>query len=774
MKDKLVILLDKPLKDEAEDVFLNELLDQADVPRSTDVIISNINVVTDCVDLNTAKVIVAHGNKALDFLLGISSIRTNRGKKLYTDKYDCTIIPTLSIGDTIKSKKLVVDKRYILSDLRTAKGLFIQEKKEIHNYMCVDLNDKEAFDRLMKKLKTLDLFSFDIEAHEEPSWNVQKAKLLGVGFSWKVGTGVYVVMQDQHKVTDKAIFDYRINELRNVLENNAEKIAHNCSYELLRLAAIPGIDINIKNLIWDTILMHHLYDENSRHGLDNLSGEYAPDLDSYKDESTVFVPKQGGSFTKVPTPILARRCAADCDLTLRLFLYLKDKLKEQNLLPLYNQIVMPHRFTLTGGEKRGVKIDRKELERIDPIIKSRKDEAFKNLVELLGKPDFNPGSGQQVLKVMEEQVPKSLLDTLERASKDSPNPSTNEDNMLILADHGYKFPSLLIKYRQLAKLYSTYIEGTLKRLTDEDTLHTSYKVFGTVTGRLSSSNPNLQNIPTNAKLLDEYKLPSDISIRKLFVPRDGYKFIVSDGSQMELRLLAVMSQDPLLIKTFKEGGDIHTLTGLEIIPGARDIQKEYNAAIEIDQEKKLKHTLELEAKWSGIRRVAKEVNFGIAYGRGAKALGESLKISRMEAQHFLDAFMEKYIGVYSWIQQTKGFAKVNGYVLNLFGRRRRLLDINSPVQCKKNEAERQAINSPIQGSAAECTAIVNIRIDREIKKRGLDAHFVLNIHDELVHEVHEDIAEEVKEIVTNCWLEPIPRVNVPLDISVEVGHQWEH
>jgi DNA polymerase-1 len=760
MKSYLTILLEKEFVTLEEKEFFEQIINQSGIQKSSQIIISNISTISK-EDLMKSKIIIASGNATLEYLLGIKKIRSNRGKKLYSEKYDCKVIPTLSIAETLNSKKKLVDQRFIISDLTTAYNLFTEVEKVNHNYVVISGTDREGFDRLITKLHTLDIFSFDIEVDEAENWDVGKANLLGIGFSWKIGTGVYVVMRDQWTPIPKEEYDYRIFKFKELFENLAQKIAHQCGYEIFRLQGIANI--KCKNLLWDTLIMHHLWDENKRHGLDQISDEVAPDLARYKEESEAFLPRADCSFIHIPTLLLGRRCCGDSDLTLRLATMLKPELEKQNLMPLYQQIAMPHRYVLTAGEIRGVRIDIDELNRIDPIIAKKRDTVLTKIRTKFNNPKFNPRSWKQIQDKILELVPQPSLNGLELA--DDGKPRTHEANLTILANRGFDFSKDLIYYKQLAKLHSTYIEGIRKRLHPGNILNTSYLVHGTVTGRLSSRDPNLQNMPTDSKLSDDYGLPIDISIRKLFIPREGYKFIVSDGSQMELRILATITQDPLLIKTYKEGGDVHEVTALEIIPGSREIHRQLQA----DPENKL-----LINKWDAIRRIAKTVNFGIVYGCKPKKLASELGISFREAQIFLENFMEKYPGVYIWIQQTIGFAKRTGYVPNLFGRKRRLIEINSPIEWKREEAERQGINSPIQGSAGDCTAIANIRIMNEVQKRNLDMHFLINVHDELVHEVHESCVKEGEDIVRRGWLDPIPRVTVPLDVSIEVGDRWQH
>lgn len=766
------VLVDRPPASEDEISHLQQLWNETSLNAD------NIRILGTCPDveikewLKNRKVILLLGEASLEFVLGLSAkvLKVARGKTLYSDTYKSKVVVSFSPYQLIPkankktgvSEKEVIrvvnDKRMFISDVQVATHLLTREEGR-HRYETIFEQDEEKFERLMNKIETLDIVSVDIEADEEESWDVALTKILGIGFSWIVGTGVYVVLRDQTRDLDPKIFEYRVKRIKAVLENpKIKKIIHNCNYEVQRMRGMFNIEIfNLE----DTMLIHHLIDENARHGLDDLSHGYSPDLAGYKEESEIFLAgEKNKKFSKIPTGILARRCAADCDLALRLYLSLYPELQNQQLEPLYKQIVMPHRTVLTDGEIVGTRVDIDELNRIDPIILEKVESLKKSLRDLVGDSNFNPGSPKQV-----QEIFKGLGVPLEY-NQETGNAITDVDHVKEIIEKTHNpFAVQLLKYRQFSKLHSTYIVGLRERLLPGAIIHTSYLVHGTVTGRLSSQNPNLQNIPTDVKMIDEYELPPDISIRKLFIPRDGYKFIVADGSQMELRLLACLSRDEKMTEVFMNDGDIHTLTAFAIIPGTEDLYKRL---------KEDPHNEELKAKWGKIRATAKNINFGIAYGRQAPSIAAELKISVQEAQSFLDGFFAMYPGVYRWVNQTIGFAKANGYVTNLFGRRRRLPDLYSPNKWKRAEAERQAQNSPIQGSAADVTAIANIRSTKLFKENNIRGGFRLNIHDELVYECHDGDLEQGVELINKGWLNPIPRLSVPLKVQVEVGTKWQH
>ena len=707
------------------------------------------------------KFILALGTDSIEQLTGIAKlkIKSNRGKVLFSEKFSCKVIPTFDISGVFKCKTPETHLRMFLSDINFAVAQ--SEKQEYkHNYYVLAAGDIEGFDRFIAKISAEPKWSYDIESHEEESFDVAFTKILGIGFSWKVFTGVYVILQDRWTLLPEEEYKYKIGKLKELFANKAEKIAHNGKYDGGRL--LQKLDIYVNNFTFDTMLAHHLNDENIRHSLDEISDSVV-DLSSYKAESEAFLPKQGASFTNIPTAILAKRCCSDADLTLRLEQVLRPKLQEQKLWTLFSKIVMPHQECLAKGERRGVLIDMEELHRIEPIIVQKIGELEINISKLIGKPigkkkdEFNPGSWQQVSALFEE-LHLDIPDEFKKAD----GTSKTDIECLEAIKHQHAFPMLLAKYRQLNKLLSTYIIGIRERVNANGIIHTSYLVHGTTTGRLSSRNPNLQNIPTDQLLSEEYGL-ENISIHRLFIARPGYKLLTSDASQIELRMLAVLSQDPIIMQAYRNNEDVHTITALAIIPGAAGIRDRAKSPNATDSEKD---------RWDLCRKNAKTVNFGIIYGRGPGNLAQQLGVSFREAKSFIDGFFEKYSGAYTWMQQSIGQCKRVGYVENLFGRRRRLLNINSPNQGLQAEAQRQCLNAPVQGSAADCTAIANIRISRLFEENNIDGGFILNVHDELVYEVREDHVEKAQELIRKGWLDPISKVNIPLDISMGVADRW--
>jgi DNA polymerase I len=713
---------------------------------------------------HSPKVILTLCPQLLEKLIGISSIKSPRGKILFSEKYNCNILTTLDInklgkkGKTFDNNKYQIDKRLVLSDFS-----FAQEKsKKVvykHSYVCIQPYDIESFDRFIKKISSQETWSFDIEVEEDEFFRIENSSILGIGFSWKSGTGVYVVLQDKKEKLSKEYSEYVINKLKTLFSNNSKKIAHNGKYDVGRLLGVLNIKTN--NFYFDTMLAHHILDENRRHGLDDISTGVS-DLSSYKHESEAFLPSKNSPYSVIPTSVLAKRCCADADLTLRLGeTEEKDLLRYDKLHSLFNQIIMPHQDLIMRGELRGVLIDIQELHRIEPIIKMKMDTFEAEVYDAIGEK-INLNSPKQLIAIFN----KLKLNIPDDCITDTGNISTDQETLNLIKDQ-HPFCSKLVRYKQLKKLYSTYIVGISKRLDQNNIIHTSYKLHGTVTGRLSSSSPNLQNIPTDQKLSEEYKL-DNISIHKLFIARPGYKFITTDASQIELRLLAVLSKDPILMQAYRDNKDLHTLTAINIIHGASQVYNEYLL-------KKAEDPLydgHLAAKWTLFRKQAKTVNFGISYGKQAKSLAEELGISKKQAQNFIDNFFDKYQGVYQWMQETIGACKRTGYVENVFGRRRRLTDINSPVQWTRSEAERQCINSAVQGSAADVTAIANIRIDRLFKENNIDGGFILNVHDELVFEVNENQVDLASSLCQKGWKDPIFGIDVPIDISLNSGSSW--
>lgn len=418
----------------------------------------------------------------------------------------------------------------------------------------------------------------------------------------------------------------------------------------------------------------------------------------------------------------------------RLWKYIKTKLEEKGLSKVYYDIELPLTEVLADMEIRGVKVDRERLLEIRRDIDSRIRSITQEIYETAGMK-FNINSPRQLAFVLFEKL------GLPPIKKTKTGYSTDIEVLETLSEY-HRLPALLIEYRQLSKLKSTYVDGLLSVINPETgRVHTTYNQTAVVTGRLSSSEPNLQNIPIKG---DYGKL-----LRGVFIPEKGYKMVSFDYSQIELRVLAELSKDEILLDAFRKGEDIHTSTAISVFQVAKE---------EVTSE---------------LRRKAKVVNFGIIYGMSPYGLSKELGISVEEAKRFIDLYFERYRGVREFIESTISEAKKKGFVRTYFGRIRPIPEFYSPRKDERELAKRIAINTPIQGTSAEIIKIAMRKVYDFIRERDFDAHMVLQIHDELVFEVREKLVdsfvEEVKEIMENV----VPEFEVPLVVDVHVGDSWD-
>lgn len=415
-----------------------------------------------------------------------------------------------------------------------------------------------------------------------------------------------------------------------------------------------------------------------------------------------------------------------------------NSLKENDLMKIYEDIELPVTRILAEMENVGIILDVDKLKGVAEFVQNQLNIALLNIKENLGVgDDFNPNSPKQIAAYLYDKL--QLTGTKKTKSGFSTDEDALKDLLVNYPEHFDKINSIL-KYREISKLNSTYTINLLEYLEEDGRIHTEYKQTGTATGRLSSSNPNLQNIPQRgewAKIL-----------RKSFVSKEGYSFLSLDYSQIELRVLAHLSQDKNLVRAFNENVDVHDMT-------ARNIFHIDNNA-EVD---------------SDMRRMAKAVNFGIVYGLSAFGLARDIKVTQKEAKQFIEGYNELYVGVFHYMNNIKADAHLNGYSQTIHGRKRYIRDINSRNANLKNRAERMAINAPIQGSAADIIKLAMIKCNDYIKKENVDAKMVLQIHDELIFEVNDNIIDEFREKITNL-MENADQLSVPLIVNSEVGKNW--
>lgn len=592
-----------------------------------------------------------------------------------------------------------------------------------HSYYLVD-NDM-AISSLAMELSMQKEFCFDTET---TGLNVREADILGIAFSWKAHEGYYLpISQDREEALKQ------LEKLRGVFSNPSIcKIGQNLKFDILMLRQYG---IQVEGPKFDTMIAHHLLHPELKHNMDYLSEVYLQYRPVSIDSLIGARGKNQGNMKDIDINEVKEYACEDADVTFQLMSILRKELEEAKLDTFFQEVEMPLMDVLADMEERGVTIDLEVLKETAIDLEKRLATIEAQIIEMAGK-EFNISSPKQVGEI--------LFDHMEIEAKASKTKtgqySTSEENLQKLRDK-HPIISLILEQRGLKKLLSTYVYALPELVDKEDgRLHTSYNQAVVVTGRLSSSNPNLQNIPIRD---DEGRV-----MRKAFVPGEKEWFFFSaDYSQVELRLMAHLSQDEHLLSAFKRGEDIHSATASRVF----DVSLE-----EVDGD---------------MRRKAKTANFGIIYGISAFGLAERLTISRTEAKDIIDGYFENFPGVKAFMESCIASARDNGYVETLSGRRRYLPDIDSRNAVVRGVAERNAINAPIQGTAADLIKIAMVAIQKEFKSRNLKSKMLLQVHDELNFEVHPAELEEVKALVVEK-MESAYQLSVPLVVETGVGKNW--
>jgi len=592
-----------------------------------------------------------------------------------------------------------------------------------HEYILV--NTKEKQEALAAQLSTRTSFCFDTES---TGLDANLADIVGLSFSFEKGKAYYIPTPADRQQAQEVI-----NIFKPILENDQiEKIGQNIKYDILLLARYQ---VAVKGPIFDTMLAHYLIDPDTRHGMDVLAENYL----NYKPLSiTELIGSKGkkqGNMRDVELDLIKEYASEDADITLQLKEIFKPLLEETNTLGLANEVEFPLVYVLAEIERNGVRIDIDALQQFSKNLETDIRLLEQTIYEKAGV-NFNIASPKQLGEVLFDKL---KLDPKAKKTKTGQY-KTGEDVLLALA---YKSDIVqdILSFRQLQKLKSTYVDA-LPELINPDTglIHTSYNQAVAATGRLSSTNPNLQNIPIRTERGRE--------VRKAFIPRHENNVILSaDYSQIELRLIAELSKDPNMMEAFTSGHDIHRATAARV------------------------YGLELEEVTSDQRRNAKAVNFGIIYGQSAFGLSQSLAIPRKEAAEIIDQYFIQYAGIKKYMSEVLEFAKENGYVETILKRRRYLRDINSANMTVRGFAERNAINAPIQGSAADLIKIAMLGIQKEIEEQGLLGKMIMQVHDELVFDVPENEVSIFKEIIQTKMTGAI-KTEIPLVVEIGQGKNW--
>ena len=583
--------------------------------------------------------------------------------------------------------------------------------------------------RWVDKLKQAKLFALDTETD---NLDYMAANLVGISFALENGEAAYLPLQLDYLGAPKTLEKTTaLSLLKPVLENPAiQKVGQNFKYDLT-IFARNGIDV--QGVAFDTMLESYVLNSTGRHNMDDLAKRYLGHQ-TISFEEIAGKGKNQLTFNQIPLEQAAEYAAEDADVTMKLQQVLWEKLsKEPTLEKLFREMELPLLGVLSRMERRGVLIDSDALFLQSNEIANRLNELEEQAYVLAGQP-FNLASTKQLQEILFDKLG---LPVIQKTPKGAP--STNEEVLEELA-FSHELPKVLVEHRGLSKLKSTYTDK-LPQMVNPQTgrVHTSYHQAVTATGRLSSSDPNLQNIPIRTE--------EGRRIRQAFIAREGFTVVAADYSQIELRIMAHLSQDQGLINAFTQGKDIHRSTAAEIFGVALD---------EVTSEQ---------------RRNAKAINFGLIYGMSAFGLSRQLGIGRADAQSYMDLYFKRYPGVQTFMHDIREKAKAQSYVETLFGRRLYLPDINSSNGMRRKAAERVAINAPMQGTAADIIKRAMIQLDQKLQNDP-DIAMIMQVHDELVFEVRSEKVAFYSELI-KTQMESAADLVVPLIVDVGQGTNWD-
>ncbi len=592
--------------------------------------------------------------------------------------------------------------------------------------------DEETFNAWLEKLKAAEVFAFDTETD---SLDYMVANLVGLSFATEEGVAAYVPVAHDYLDAPKQLDrDWVLAQLKPILEDdNQAKVGQNLKYDASVLARY---DIELKGIKYDTMLASYVYNSvGGKHDMDSLALRFLQHS-CISFEQIAGKGKKQLTFNQIELEQASPYAAEDADVTLRLHNRLIANIEsDDKLKAIYEQIEVPLVPVLSRIERTGVLIDDMKLSAQSQEIAQRLDELEQKAYEV-AEQEFNMNSPKQLQAILFEKMGLPVV-----KKTPSGTPSTNEEVLQELA-LDYPLPKLILEYRGLAKLKSTYTDKLPKMINPETgRVHTSYHQAVTATGRLSSTDPNLQNIPIRNE--------EGRRIRQAFIAPHGYKIMAVDYSQIELRIMAHLSGDKALLEAFQQGKDIHAATAAEIIG------------------------VNIEDVTSEQRRRAKAVNFGLIYGMSAFGLAKQLGIPRGEAQQYMDTYFERYPGVMQYMEDTRSAASEQGYVETIFGRRLHLPEIKSRNGMRRKAAERAAINAPMQGTAADIIKKAMLLVDEWIQKEGDGrVKLLMQVHDELVFEVQESSLAEIESKVQEL-MESAAQLEVPLVAEAGHGDNWD-
>ncbi|MBO2543239.1 DNA polymerase I [Salegentibacter sp. BDJ18] len=597
----------------------------------------------------------------------------------------------------------------------------LKDTAHVYQSLKTELSRKLFLQNLMKQTSVcLDT--------ETTSLNALEAELVGIAFSWEPGKGFYLPFPEEREKAQELS-----EELRPFFEDEKiEKIGQNLKYDIKVLAKY---NIEIKGKLFDTMIAHYLINPDMRHNMDVLAETY---LNYTPQPISELIGKKGKnqkSMREVPVEEQTEYGVEDADVTLQLKKFFEQELKEAETRKLFDEIEIPLVRVLAAMELEGIKLDENFLKSLSDALDSDIKDLEQSIYKEAGE-EFKISSPKQLGLILFEK-----MELVKKPKKTKTGQySTSEDVLSVLVKE-HKIVEDVLMYRALVKLQNTYVDSLPNQVQKATgRIHTDYVQTIAATGRLSSNNPNLQNIPIRTE--------RGRQVRKAFVPRDeNHILLAADYSQIELRIIAALSEEDNMIKAFKEGKDIHASTAAQV----------FNVNIdEVTREQ---------------RSNAKTVNFGIIYGVSAFGLSNQTNLSRAESKELIDTYYKTYPKLTGYIADQVAFARENGYVQTILGRRRYLKDINSQNAVVRGAAERNAVNAPIQGSAADIIKLAMINIYRKLTEGKFKTKMLLQVHDELVFDAHKDEIEEVKKMI-QFEMENAYKLDVPLDVELGEGNNW--
>lgn len=605
----------------------------------------------------------------------------------------------------------------------------VKVDKDKHQYQII--TDEKTFSTWIDALQNAKLIAIDTET---TSIDSMSAKMVGISFATGSGKAAYVPFGHDYDGAPKQLSQANvIAKLKPIIENaEIKKIGQNIKYDY-EIFANAGI--NLQGIAFDTMLESYVYNSVSNsHDMDTLAEKYL-NWHTITFEDVAGKGAKQLTFNQIDIEKAGTYAAEDADVTFRLHETLMPKIKEdKGLTYIFQHIEMPLVPVLARVELNGVLIDPEKLRLQGIELQKRLDELEKEAYELCGK-NFNLNSPKQLQEILYTDLKLPIL------QKTPTGQASTADSVLQELALDFAMPKLIIEYRSLSKLISTYTSRLVEQINARTgRIHTSYNQAGTATGRLSSSDPNLQNIPIRTK--------EGRKIRQAFIAKPGYKLISADYSQIELRIMAHISEDPGLLHAFANNLDIHKATAAEVWEVPLD-----------------KVTPEM-------RRHAKAINFGLIYGMSSFGLSRQIGVDRKAAQEYIDRYFARYPKVKDYMNNTRQHAHETGYVKTLWGRRLYLPDINAKQIPRQKAAERMAINAPLQGSAADIIKMAMIRIDQWLREEKIDASMIMQVHDELVFEAKEEALATIAAAI-NQHMAEVVKLRVPLLVQVGTGDNWD-